>query len=158
MYFIFHKNTKDIREQPVSKIMTKRTLKTVHKDTSIPQLLKMLGKHKVTDFPVIDKKKNLIGDVDVRDLLPFAINPDRISEHEVIGVLGTNVNNIFGDTVEDIMNRHEESIAPDCPIEDAAFIMWKKNIHCLPVMKNKKLVGVISEDDIADMLIRRLKK
>ena len=158
MLFQFHEDTKDIREMPISKILNKRPPITVHKDMSIPNLLKLFHKYKVTDFPVVDGRGKLIGDVDIRNLMPFAINPKHLSEHEIIGTLGTSFHEIFGDAVEDIMNRHEETLSPDDKIEDAVLIMWKLNIHCIPVIENHKLVGVISEDDIVSLLLKRLKR
>jgi CBS domain-containing protein len=158
MIFKFHEHTKDFRQMPISRIMDKRELVTVHKDMDIPTLLRLFSKHRVTDFPVVDKKGKLIGDVDMRDILPFAINPKHLSEHEIIGTLGTSIHEIFGDSVEDIMNRHEETLSPDARIEDAVLIMWKLNIHCIPIVDKGKLVGIISEDDIVRLLIRRLRK
>jgi len=118
--------------------MKNRTLQTVHRKDTIPKLLQMFKKHKVNNFPVVDNKGKLIGDVDLRNILPFAINPDHMSEHDIIGAVGTQIHEIFGDAVEDIMNLHQEMIKPDELIEDAAFIMWKFNIHCIPVVKDNK--------------------
>ena len=47
--------------------------------------------------------------------------------------------------VKDIMVTKPISIGPDASIKKAMEIMKSKKIGCLPVIKNEKLVGVITE-------------
>lgn len=157
MDFFFEKHTRNIRKRRIGKIMTKRALKTVDKDLDIPSLLGLFEKYKVNDFPVLENDM-IIGDVSVTDILPFAINPEDISEHEVIGVLGTELHDIFGRRVEDIMKFHEEIVSPDALVADVALLMWRDELRCLAVVEDDKLVGVVSQTDIVDMLFRELKK
>lgn len=158
MRFYFEKHTRKLRAVPVDKVMTERTLITVHKDTSIPELLKLFNSHRVSDFPVVNDERELIGDVDIKDILPFAIDPEDISEHEVVGVLGTELHDIFGNRVEDIMKFHEEVVEPDTQLKDVALLMWKDEIRCVAVIKERKVVGVVSQRDIIDLLSAELTK
>ena len=47
-----------------------------------------------------------------------------------------------------IMNRGLTTIGPDEQSSDAAAIMAKKKIGCLPVVKKGKLVGILTSTDI----------
>ncbi|RMF06079.1 CBS domain-containing protein [Candidatus Woesearchaeota archaeon] len=158
MRFYFERHTRKIRSMKVSRLMTNRTLITVKKSDSIPRLLSLFEKHKVSDFPVVDDEGNLVGDVDLRDILPFALDPEDVSEHEIVGVLGTELHDIFGNKVEDIMKFHEETVSPDDKLKDVALLMWKGDIRCVAVVKNNKVVGVISQRDIIDLLFKVLKE
>ncbi|MDB4727809.1 CBS domain-containing protein [Saprospiraceae bacterium] len=49
--------------------------------------------------------------------------------------------------IRDIMTKNLITIEPDTSISDALTLMKEKNISCLPVIVDKKLVGLISERD-----------
>ncbi len=49
--------------------------------------------------------------------------------------------------VKEIMNK-AVTIKPDATIKEAADLMSKKNIGCLVVMDDKRIVGIITERDI----------
>lgn len=62
-------------------------------------------------------------------------------------------------TVEDIMIENPITIHPEASIIEAMDIMDSQKIGCLPVVKNNRLVGVITEQNymrIAARLIRVL--
>ena len=51
--------------------------------------------------------------------------------------------------VSECMTRDVSTIAPDRPIRDAARLMADKDIGCIPVGENDRLVGMITDRDIA---------
>jgi CBS domain-containing protein len=51
--------------------------------------------------------------------------------------------------VSECMTRDVNTIAPDRTIRDAAKLMADKDIGCIPVGENDKLVGMITDRDIA---------
>ena len=51
--------------------------------------------------------------------------------------------------VSECMTRDVNTIAPDRTIRDAARLMADKDIGCIPVGENDKLVGMITDRDIA---------
>jgi acetoin utilization protein AcuB len=50
--------------------------------------------------------------------------------------------------VEAVMVKNVITTIEDTPIEEAAHLMLDNKIGCLPVMRDKKLVGIITESDI----------
>ena len=51
--------------------------------------------------------------------------------------------------VSEIMNRKAEWVGPDVSIADVAKIMRDKNIGSLPVGENDRLIGMVTDRDIA---------
>jgi len=52
-----------------------------------------------------------------------------------------------------VMKKQVFTAKPDLPIEEAAMLMYDKNIGCLPIVENNKLVGIISDRDLFRVLV-----
>src|SRR5947207_2771425 len=52
-------------------------------------------------------------------------------------------------TIRDVMTRDVETATPDTTIKDAAELLRSKDIGSLPVCDGRKVVGVITDRDIA---------
>lgn len=50
--------------------------------------------------------------------------------------------------VKDIMSKDVKTLAPDTSVEEAAKILSETGISGLPVVKDGKLVGIVSESDL----------
>jgi len=51
-------------------------------------------------------------------------------------------------TVDEIMNPHPLTVEPDTSTVDAIRLMREKKLACLPVTRNDKLVGIVTEHDL----------
>ncbi len=51
------------------------------------------------------------------------------------------------------MTKRVVTVAPETPIADAARVLLNRRIGALPVMKESKVVGIITETDIIRALI-----
>jgi acetoin utilization protein AcuB len=58
--------------------------------------------------------------------------------------------------VAEIMEKNVITIKPDIPIEEAALIMKKNKVGGLPVVEETRVVGMITESDIFDVLVETL--
>jgi CBS domain-containing membrane protein len=58
--------------------------------------------------------------------------------------------------VREIMTSHLVTIGPGVPIREAAKLMLDKRIGCLPVVDGDHLVGLLSETDCMQHLVRLL--
>jgi CBS domain-containing protein len=56
-------------------------------------------------------------------------------------------------TVEEIMSREVVTVSPDTPATEIIQIMGDKNLLRVPVVKEGKLVGIVSRSDILRSLI-----
>jgi len=124
----------------VEQVMAKKVV-TIDRDANIEELIKNFRKYDYHAFPVLSGEK-LVGIVTKTDIL-------KIFGREKLGdVLASHIN--------DIMTASPSTISPDMYIEDAVKIMLKQRIRTLPVVKNGKLVGLISHSDIVKHILKRV--
>jgi acetoin utilization protein AcuB len=123
---------------------------TVAPEVSVTDALRLMSEKKIRRLPVIDNQGNLVGIVSDRDLLLASPSPATslaIWEiHELLAKL----------TVEKMMTREVITIPEDTPLEEAARIMADSRIGGLPVMRDRALVGIISESDLFKTLLQLL--
>ncbi len=115
---------------------------TVKPDAAVDATLKRMKEEKVRRFPVIDDHGNLVGIVSDKDLLYAAPSPATSLSIYELHYLYSRI------TVDQVMTRDVITVEEDEPIEEAARIMVDNKIGGLPVMREGKLVGIITETDI----------
>jgi len=115
---------------------------TITEDTPIDRALKFMRDEKVRRLPVLNKKGELVGIVSERDLLYASPSPaTSLSIHEIHYL----VSKI---TVGKVMTRDVFTVSEYTPLEEAARIMADNKIGGLPVVRDGKLVGIITESDL----------
>jgi len=55
-----------------------------------------------------------------------------------------------------VMVKNVVTIGEDTPFEEAARVMADKRIGCLPVMRGEELVGIISDNDLFNVMVNLL--
>jgi CBS domain-containing protein/gamma-glutamyl:cysteine ligase YbdK (ATP-grasp superfamily) len=106
---------------------------TVRPEDVIDLAANLMHWRHVRHVPVEDNEGKLVGIVSHRDLLELFALGETNGKSEII--------------VRDVMKRNPITIAPDTPSLEALNLMREKNIGCLPVIKNEKLVGIITAYD-----------
>jgi acetoin utilization protein AcuB len=121
--------------------MTKNPI-TITPAASISEALDLMLRNKVHRFPVLDKKGKLVGIVTHKDLLHAS--PSSVTSLSVweMTYLLSQV------TVKEAMTKEVITVCEDCPIEEAASLMADNNIGALPVMRDDRVVGIITESDL----------
>jgi len=123
---------------------------TITEDTPINHALKFMRDEKVRRLPVLNKKGELVGIVAEKDLLYASPSPvTSLSIHELHYL----VSKI---TVDEVMTRDVITVSEYTPLEEAARIMADNKIGGLPVMRDGKLVGIITESDLFRIFIEIL--
>jgi acetoin utilization protein AcuB len=56
--------------------------------------------------------------------------------------------------IAEIMTKDPITVTPETPAVEAASLMRRHHIGCLPVLENEKLAGIITESDFLDEFIR----
>ncbi len=124
----------------VKEIMTKEVI-TIEKEATLQELIEMFNKYHLHGFPVLHKGK-LVGIVSKIDLLKT------FSQAGVFSRGGWS--KIFAAHVKDIMTSHPKTINLEAHTIEALDTMLSNDIRLLPVIKEDKLMGIISYTDIAE--------
>ncbi len=117
----------------VGQFMT-RDLFTVRPDDIVDFAATLMDWRHIRHVPVEDDKGMLVGLVSHRDLLRLVAQGRMGKGHRV--------------TVDEIMNSDPITVHPDTPTVEAIQIMRREGVACLPVTRDNKLVGIVSEHDL----------
>jgi CBS domain-containing protein len=90
--------------------------------------------------PVEDNEGHLVGLVSYRALLRML---SRGTRHEGGPV-----------AVRDVMKSHPVTAAPETPTVDAIETMRTKKVGCLPIVRDGRLLGIVTEHDLAEASAR----
>lgn len=130
----------------VKDVMTRNPFTTTP-ETSVPEAKSLMSKQRVNKLPVVDKSGSLIGIVTSNDLVKAApSDATTLDMFELSYLLGKL-------KVEKIMHKDVKFVSENETIENAARIMDDYKIGCLPVMKDKLLVGIVTDSDLFRVFI-----
>jgi acetoin utilization protein AcuB len=115
---------------------------TITGDVPINQALQFMREQKLRRLPVLNKKGELVGIVSERDLLYVSPSPVTSLSIYELHYLVSKI------TVSEVMTRDIITVSEYTPLEEAARIMADNKIGGLPVMRDGKLVGIITESDL----------
>lgn len=125
----------------VSRRMTPNPI-TVSPKTSYHEVLKLMKQNGIKHLPVLNKKGKLIGIVTHHDMLEAEPSPvTTLSVYEMASLLEKV-------TVEKIMSAPVYAVEEACSITNVAKFMLDKEIGSLPVVREGKLVGIVTDTDI----------
>lgn len=117
---------------------------TVQKDDILEFVANLIEWRRIRYVPVEDENKQLVGLITMRTV--FKEFNKRIYQRESIS-----------QSVADLMIKNPITIHPEASILEAIDIMGSQEIGCLPVVKNNRLVGVITEQNYMTITARLLK-
>lgn len=120
----------------VKEIMNRKLI-TVKEEEDVRKICRLLSKHKISGVPVLGKTGKLVGFVSERDVISAVCKPDFINR-----------------TARQIMTRRVRTIAEDAPLMHASKIFSEEKYRHLPVVKGKKLVGIVTRKDIATQMMK----
>lgn len=123
-------------------IMTTNVV-TVNKELTIYQLIKVLLKNQISGVPVIDNNGKLEGIVSEKDVIRAVA--ELIKVNLSIDEINMKVGKL--NWVEGIMTKNTITVTEEADAKEVFKIMAVKQIHRIPVVKNGKLVGIISSSD-----------
>jgi acetoin utilization protein AcuB len=123
---------------------------TVSPDTTLLKAREIMDTHKISHLPVTDGKARLLGIITDRDLKQAWASPaSTLSVYELTYILQKLA-------VESIMVKDLVIATPDMTIERAARILHDQRIGALPVVKEDRLVGIITTTDLMEILLSAL--
>jgi CBS domain-containing protein len=147
----------------VKDVMTRDVI-TCKPSDSIESVVKLMSEKDISGLPVMDGDK-VVGVVTEGDIMRILAVPERsgtlwlpspleiwleipLKDLMQLRRLQKSVKDFGEHTVGDIMTKNVLSVDPDDDIEDAAALMMKHKVNRLVVLKDGKLVGIVTRDDI----------
>jgi CBS domain-containing protein len=136
-------------------VMT-RNVATVRPDTTLRQVARVLASHRISGVPVVDAAGGLVGMITEADLL----KPDEARDwrhNEWLRKLGEGYDLApeFMAAMQEInrpasavMQRNVVSVGETATLQEIADLMAKNAIKRVPVLRDGKLVGVVSRFDL----------
>lgn len=127
----------------------KRSLVSVTSSDTLDHALMTLTRFSVRHLPVV-KGDRVVGIVSDRDVKKATPSPFDYQTAEELRAFTSAV------TVAEIMTKEVITVSPLTPIEEAACLMNQKRIGALPVVREGRLVGILTEADVLGVMVEMM--
>ncbi|OEK08896.1 CBS domain-containing protein [Flavivirga aquatica] len=134
------------KRTPISAIMTSDVITLNHSD-SLVTAEKIFKKNNIRHIPIINGSK-ITGMLSYTDLLRISF-ADAVYKDEK--EIDTTLYDMF--TIKQVMTKNVISVNSKTTIKEVAEMLSKKEFHALPIINNKKLVGIVTTTDLINYLI-----
>jgi len=133
---------------------------TIGEDETLSTAAKMLLESKISALPVVNKHGDLVGILTHTD---FFIHPKFIpgADSSVFKLLGEWVSpdsfeqvsrSVAPRSVKSVMRREVTTVSEDTDVKAIVELMLRHDVNRLPVVKDKKVVGIITRHDFLKLL------
>jgi CBS-domain-containing membrane protein len=125
-----------------------RQIVTVGADATVKEAIQQLSSHGITSMPVVDDEDQLVGLVSEADLLRGEVFDDEPAHRRTPDSWPEPTPR----TVGDVMTTHVLSVTEKVEAIDVARVMLETGVKSVPVVRHRKVVGVVSRSDIIHAL------
>lgn len=132
----------------------------IRPDAPIEEAARLMLRCRISGLPVVDEYGKLVGIVTERDLLRQKGDSNQDRPQWLEFMLGSDAWDARAGTarllsVSDVMTTDVKSVSEDAPVLDVADLMHRCDIKRVPVIKDGKMVGIISRADLLRGLARQ---
>ena len=125
------------------KLNKNRQIWTISKDQSVKQALVLMSEKNIGAIIIVDNNDFPIGIFSERDYARKIILKGKSSKDTLL---------------DEVMTKELITVTRDYKIDQCMEIMNEKRIRHLPVLENKKIVGIISIGDVLKIMIKEQKE
>jgi len=125
------------------KLNKNRQIWTISKDQSVMQALILMSEKNIGAIIIVDNNDFPIGIFSERDYARKIILKGKSSKDTLL---------------DEVMTKELITVTRDYKIDQCMEIMSEKRIRHLPVLENKKIVGIISIGDVLKIMIKEQKE
>jgi CBS domain-containing protein len=136
-----------------------RDLTSVTEDTHLREVTELLSLRALPGIPVVNKENEVTGWISEKDIIT-SIFPEkvRIENPDVIGFMNLSqvvkkLTQVGQAMVKDYMSKTVNAVKEDTPASDVAEIMLQKDLKRVPVVRDKRLVGVVDRASLSRILL-----
>jgi CBS domain-containing membrane protein len=134
----------------VTEIMTREPY-TLGPDDSLADARKLMAEHHIRHIPILTPKGTLTGLVSQRDVLS-AEDSSVLNDPGTIGGQASYV------ALSSIMTTPVQSVEEKASLRGTALHLQKHKLGCLPVLREGKLVGIITDADFVAIAINLMEQ
>ncbi len=138
---------------------------TVGPDAAIETAIALMTQQRVSGVPVVDAEGRLVGILTEGDLLRrVEIGTDDHLRRPFLDLLmgrgreAVEYVRSHSRRVSDLMTEEIVSVDDDAPLREVVRLMEKRRVRRVPVLRNRRLVGVVSRHDLIVALGRELQE
>ncbi len=128
-----------------------RDLTAVSQDATLREVAKILAIRRLAGLPVVDENQKLIGFISESDII-YSIVPSHARKETVFlrnfAELTRKLSRAGERKVKDYMTSNVESVTEDDDTYTLADLMLGKNYKSLPVLREGRLVGLVSRAEV----------
>lgn len=144
-------------------VMSKDVI-TVRENTPVKKIISLLLEHRISAVPVVDEESHLLGVVSEGDLLYKKKLPTSIDWVQAYGgyyytrpeQLIDEHRKTEGSMAKEIMTPVPISVDEETPVAEITRLMLKRGIKRVFVVREGKLVGVVSRGDVLKEIIAEM--
>ena len=125
------------------KLNKNRQIWTISKDQSVRQALILMSEKNIGAIVIVDNNDLPIGIFSERDYARKIVLKGKSSQ---------------GTLLDEVMTKELITVTGDYKIDQCMEIMNEKKIRHLPVLENKKIIGIISIGDVLKIMIKEQKE
>jgi CBS domain-containing protein len=135
---------------------------TVRPDASTADAAELMLQYRISGLPVVTDKGNLVGMITERDFLrrsETGTTQRRPRWSELLflpGVLADDYVRSHSRTVADVMTREVITVSDGTPLDEVVALMERHNVKRLPVLRDGKIVGIVSRANLLRAIARQL--
>ena len=139
-------------------VMTKEVV-TVGPMSTVTEIAERLLEHHISGVPVVDAEDHVVGVVTEEDLLrlPMKHHAPAWWLHllsEEFSLTPEDLRRVRSVTAKEVMVKNVETVSEDSPLPVIAAKLLDHRVKRLPVVRNQKLVGIVSRADLLEALAR----
>ncbi|WVM94495.1 CBS domain-containing protein [Halopseudomonas pachastrellae] len=123
----------------VADIMS-RDLRCATPETRVREALDLLHAHRLRVLPVLDAEQALVGIVSLTDLANFV---GRSGSFRLLRRGGGEKS-----PLSEVMTSPVIAVSPQLPVSELIPMLSSQGLHCLPVVEQNRLVGMVTQTDL----------
>lgn len=126
---------------------------TIRNDATYEEAARYFAQKDISGAPVVDAQNRVVGMLSEKDLFKalyplyrnFYENPELYVDYEA---RESKIGEVRKDTVDKFTSKRIISVEPETPVLRAGALMLARGVHRLPVIKDGKLVGIVTREHI----------
>lgn len=133
----------------VTEIMSQPVI-AVTPETTVKEAARLLVQHGISALPVLNGRGALVGIISEADLMPIETRPDPRSQATPLVPSASTTPR----TVAEVMTHPVITVAAVSEVAQAARAMLSAGVKRVPVMRGRRVVGIISRRDLMRVIAR----